>query len=172
MANINTLFDTDIGDVTGTIQLQALLVTGNVVVTGSVLASGGMAVTGPATVGGTLAVGGLGIKYAINPSINLTTATSAFVAAIPITAAMNVVVSVSFTSAGPVSLPTVASWLGGQITVLNKSTNTVGVWPQPNDIIDATATGAYVKLDSGKGAVFYGVSTTGILSAQIGTTAV
>ena len=164
---LNTVWDSVKGDVNS---LTLNSVTASVASFVSVTASS--VVASVANIGGTVTVGGLGILYACNPSINLSTATSAFVAAYALTAAVNVIISNSFTSAGPVSLPTVANWLGGEITVLNQCTSSVAVWPQPNDIIDTTATGAYIHLDSGKRASFFAVSATGIISAQWGATAV
>lgn len=184
MVAFRTLFDSNIGDVSaanvtqvGTLLASNVIAATNVAVSGTVLTnnlsvSGTGVISGNLGVTGTIAVGGLGIMYAVNPSINLTTATSAFVAAMPLTAAVNVVISASFTSASPVSLPSVATWMGGEITVLNQSTMTVAVWPQSNDIIDATATGAYVKLDAGKRCSYFAVSATGIISAQWGVTSV
>ena len=84
----------------------------------------------------------------------------------------NIVVSASFTSGSPLALPSVATWLGSGIQVFNQTTQTVAVWPQPNDIIDTKVTGTAVLLDAGKRSDFYAVSTTGIISAQLGVTSV
>lgn len=179
---VNTLFDSNLGDVTS-VKLA------NVTVTGTVTAAN-VAVSGTLTAGtvvglpsaaltvsqivaaGTITVGGLGVLYAVNPSINLSATTSALVSAYSMTAAINVIISASFTSGTPVVLPSVATWVGGEISVFNQSTHSVAVWPQPNDIIDSTATGAYVVMNSNVRAGFVAVSTTGIISYQYGSTAV
>ena len=181
----NTLFDSELGDVTSinmpigqstpysgafTSVSVTSLAAASVSVSGTVAAG---AVAGSVgAFSGTVSVGGLGLVSARDPSINLTTATSAFVAAYGITAAINIIVSASFTSGSPVALPSVATWLGGEITIFNQSTHTVAVWPQTADIIDTTATGAFVLLDAGKRSNYYAVSTTGIISAQLGVTSV
>jgi hypothetical protein len=172
MATPNTLFDSKLGDVTGTVTVQALAVTGNAVVSGSVAVTGGLVVSGPISFAQPAVIGTNAVFAAVNATINLTTATSAFTAAIALTAQRNVVVSVSFTSGGPVSLPTVATWIGGVFQVLNISTNTVAVWPQPLDIIDGKVTGTVVLIDAGKRSEFYAVSTTSIVSIGLGTSTV
>lgn len=166
----NTLFDSSIGDVTS-INIPVGLVTPN---TGNftALTAGSLTVSGTVAVSGSMSVGGLGVLSAVNPTINLSATTSAFLSGYALTAAINVIISASFTSGTPVVLPTVASWLGGEIAVFNQSTHSVAVWPQPNDIIDSTAAGAYVIMNSNVRAGFVAVSTTGMISYQYGTTAV
>lgn len=116
------------------------------------------------------AVGGVAESWA--PSIGIPATTNSFAAAVALTAANNVVTSVTFTSGSPVALPSVATWQGGAINVFNQTTMTVGVWPQPADHIDALPASSGVLLDAGKRCTFYAPTATQIISAQLGVTSV
>jgi hypothetical protein len=158
----NTLFDSNLGDVESiNIPIgQSTPYAGNftsVTVTGAISA-GSLSVTTP-------------ITHGINPSVTAGT-TLTFTGAVSITSPVNVVVAATYTSGSAVALPTVASWIGADYIIFNQTTHTVAVFPQPNDIIDVTVTGAPVLLDAGKRCQFWGVSTTAIISAQLGTTSV
>jgi len=113
-----------------------------------------------------------GIVESWNPSVGIPATTNSFAAAVALTSNNNVVTSCTFTSGSPVALPSVATWLGGDMMVFNQTTMTVAVWPQPADHIDTTATGANVLLDAGKRCVFYAPGPTQIISAQLGATSV
>ena len=113
-----------------------------------------------------------GFPQQVNPSINITVTANNFTAAVSITAALNVIVSGSVPSSSPVVLPSAALWLGGTISIFNQSTVTVAVWMQPADVCDGKAAGTTALLDAGKRANFVAVSTTGIISEQMGTTSV
>lgn len=113
-----------------------------------------------------------GLPEVVNPSINIVATTNTFALAVSITAGMNVVVSGAVANSSPVVLPTAANWMGGTIGIFNQSTATVAVWMQPNDVCDGKAAGTTVLVDAGKRSLFIAVSTTGIISAQMGTTSV
>ena len=113
-----------------------------------------------------------GFPQAINPSINIVATTNTFAAAITLTAAVNVIVSGAVASSSPVVLPSAAIWLGGTISIFNQSTATVAVWMQPADVCDGKAAGTTVLLDAGKRCNYVAVSTTGIISEQMGVTSV
>ncbi|MGO9304225.1 MAG: hypothetical protein ACLP3R_11175 [Candidatus Korobacteraceae bacterium] len=112
-----------------------------------------------------------GVQESWAPAIAVVATTSTLAAAVALTAANNVVAG-SYTATVPVALPTVASWLGGVISVFNQTTMTVGVWPQANDIIDVKVTGTVVLLNPGLRCNFYAVTATTIISAQLGVTSV
>jgi hypothetical protein len=113
----------------------------------------------------------------VNPTVSVTATTDTFAAAVALTAKVNVVVTAANASGSPVALPSVATWLGTDITVFNQTTHTVAVWPQPADGIDVLGTTTPALLDAGKRCSFYAVApvngTTAlgeIISAQLGVT--
>ena len=165
----NTLVDSNLGDVES-INMpvgQSTPFAGNFTTVGATVgAFQSVSVSQPVTIAGNAPLA------AVAPSINLTATTDTFAAAVAVTAVRNIVVSASFTSGSPLALPSVATWLGSGIQVFNQTTQTVAVWPQPHDIIDTNVTGTAVLLDAGKRSDFYAVSTTGIISAQLGVTSV
>lgn len=123
-----------------------------------------------------IVVGGL---VPVNPTAANAATTDTFAAAVAITAKINLVVTAAFASGTPFALPSVATWLGSEITIFNQTTHTVAVWPQPGDGIDVLGTTTPDLLDAGKRAAYYAVApanaTTSlgqILSAALGTTAV
>lgn len=129
-----------------------------------------------AVISGNVTVAGLDLRT-VNPTVSVTATTDSFAAAVPITAAINVVTAAAFASGSPVALPSVASWIGGVYTIFNNTTHTVAVWPQPGDQIDVLGTTVPVLLDASKRANFYGIAppngTTSlgeIISAQLGVT--
>lgn len=158
----NTLLDTNLGDVTNINipigQTTPYAGTFTSVTVSAALTANSLVVNTP-------------ITHGINPSVAAGT-TLTFTGAVAITSPVNIVVSATFTSGSAVALPTVATWIGADYVIFNQTTHTVAVFPQPNDIIDVTTTGAPVLLDAGKRAQFWGVSTTAIISAQLGTTSV
>lgn len=98
--------------------------------------------------------------------------TDTFAAAVALTAQVNAIgtVGVGASTAAPFALPSVAVALGAPITVLNQTTRSVAVWPQPLDIIDVVATSGPVILGIGHRCVYYPVGTTQWISAQMGVT--
>ncbi len=142
-------------------------------ITASTVVANTVTVTGPATVSGNVSVGGYLTELIANVSAGVSTST--FSAAIALTAQINIVTYASGTSAAPVALPSVAVVGPGTVLqVWNKATHTVGVWPQPLDIIDGAAagsTGVPVALATSGASFFVAASTTGWVSAVMGTVA-
>ncbi len=138
---------------------------GNLAVTGSVT------VSGPVTVAGNLTVGGYEAN-SINPTVIAGISTSTFSAAVALTAMINIIVSASGTSACPVALPSVAVvGVGAQVIVMNRGTHTVGVWPQPLDTFDGGSAGTAYALATSGGGIWIAASTTGWVTAVLGTIA-
>lgn len=163
-----------IATVSATNAVVATVAASNVTVTGQVTASN--ISVGPVQAS---QVSASSFLAPVATSINLTTATSGFAAALALTAAINVVVSVSYTSGGPVALPSVGPIVGASVVVFNQSTHSVAVWPQAVDAIDALGTTVAIIMNAGQRAAFYGIAapnaTTSLgqwISAQLGTTAV
>jgi len=137
---------------------------------------------------GQLTIAGQGVLTSLNPSVAVTATTNNFTAAVPLTAAVNVVVTaLDATAPNPVALPSIGAALGSnvgsesfKVVVFNQTTHTVAVWPQAADAIDVATAGTAVLLDAGKRAEFFAAglvatttSTTGQwISAQLGVTSV
>lgn len=140
-------------------------------VTATAIVASTVTVTGPLTVAGNITVGGYEAN-SVNPTVVAGISTSTFSAAVALTAMINIIASASGSSACPVALPSVAVvGVGTQIIVMNRATHTVGVWPQPADTFDGGSAGtAYTLLTSG-GGMFIAVSTTGWVTAVLGTIA-
>lgn len=154
----NTLLDTNLGDVTSI----------NVPIGQTTPYAGNFTSISVSSLS-VSSVGGVVESWA--PAITVVATTSTLAAAVALTAANNVIGG-SYTATVPVALPTVASWIGGDIRVFNQTTMTVGVWPQANDIIDGKATGTVVLLNPGLRADFFAPTVTTIISAQLGVTSV
>lgn len=133
--------------------------------------TGSVTVSGPVTVAGNLTVGGYEAN-SINPTVIAGISTSTFSAAVALTAMINIIVSASGTSACPVALPSVAVvGVGAQVIVMNRGTHTVGVWPQPLDTFDGGSAGTAYALATSGGGIWIAASTTGWVTAVLGTIA-
>lgn len=152
----NTLFDSNIGDVTSINipigQTQAYPGAFTALVASQVSVSGSV-----------------GILQSVNGAV-APGSTALIASAVLITAAVNFVTTgalVSTTGASMI-LPSAGTWVGGLIVVGNANASACVMFPAVGDRIDVTVSGAFVVIDAGKRAEFWSVAgSSGAVLGQI-----
>ena len=145
----NTLWDTNLGDVTSiNIPIgQTQAYAGNFT---------SLQVTGSISVSGTV-----GVLQSFNGGVTPGT-TALIAAAVAITAAVNMVTTaaIASTTGASLVLPSAGTWLGGQIMVANVNASALVVFPAVGDRINVAASGVSVVMDAGNRELFWAVAAS------------